>query len=171
MREQVRINEFIRAAELRVILEDGTNLGVLDRVSALKEARNRGLDLIEISPNAVPPIAKITDHGKYLYKENKKAKESRARTHNVEIKSIQVKVGTGDHDLELKARKASEFLAEGNRVKIELFLRGRAKYMDKKFLEERLKRILALITEEYKVTENPAPSPKGMMIVLEKNKK
>ncbi len=171
MREEARINNSIRAAQLRVILDDGTNLGVLDRNQALKEATSRGLDLIEISPNAVPPIAKITDYGKYLYRENKKAKESRARMHNVEVKSLQVKVGTGDHDLELKAKKASEFLAEGHRVKIELFLRGRAKYMDKRFLEERLKRILSLVSVEYRVAENPAPSPKGMMIVLEKAKK
>ena len=86
MREEVRINLSIRAPELRVILEDGTNLGILDRASAMKEATARGLDLIEISPNAVPPIAKITDYGKFQYQLNKKEKESRAKVHNVEIK-------------------------------------------------------------------------------------
>ena len=152
-------------------MADDGQLGSLDLSAALREADARGLDLIEISPTAVPPIAKITDFGKFQYIEKKKEKETRAKAHVIETKSIQIKVGTGEHDLELKARQAEKFLGEGSRVKVELFLRGRSKYLDKKFLEERLTRFLNLISAEFKTAEGPKPSPKGLMVVLEKNKK
>ena len=165
---RVRINNFIKAPELRVITEDGQNLGILPLAQAFKEAQARNLDLIEISPNAVPPIAKIMDYGKFQYDEKKKQKLSKARTQTSELKNIQVKIGTGDHDLELKAKKASEWLAEGNRVKIDLFLTGRSKYMEFNFLKERMDRILRLITVEYKISEEPKKGPKGVTAVIEK---
>jgi translation initiation factor IF-3 len=86
------------------------------------------------------------------------------------LKIIQVKIGTGEHDLELKARKASEWLAEGNRVKIDLYLIGRAKYMDINFLKERMDRLFKLITTEYRVSSEPTKGPKGLSAVLEKKK-
>jgi len=124
-------------------------------------------DLIEISPNANPPVAKIADMGKYLYEENKKQKMSK-KSHSVEVKTIQVKLGTGDHDLALKAKKTSEWLAEGNRVKVDLFLPGRAKYLDVKFLEERIERMLKLVSVDYKMADKPKKSPKGMTVIIEK---
>lgn len=135
---------------------------------ALEKAHELSFDLIEISPNANPPVAKIMDYGKFQYDERKKEKTAKAKSKTVETKNVQVKVGTGDHDLELKAKKASEWLGEGNRVKIDLFLVGRTKFMDIKFLKERLERILRLITTNYKVAEEPKKSPKGLTIVIEK---
>jgi translation initiation factor IF-3 len=164
----VRINNQIQAPELRVIMEDGSNLGVLSFKEALDKAREAGLDLLEISPNAVPPVAKIMDYGKFQYAENKKQKIAKTKAHTVEVKNIQVKVGTGDHDLELKAKKASGWLKEGNRIKIDLFLPGRTKYMDMKFLRERMDRVLKLITEEYKIADEAKKSPKGLSIIIEK---
>jgi translation initiation factor IF-3 len=149
-------------------MEDGTNLGELSFKDALDKAREAGLDLIEISPKAVPPVAKIMDYGKFQYAENKKLKVAKAKAHTVEIKNIQVKVGTGEHDLELKAKKASEWLKEGNRIKIDLFLPGRTKYMDIKFLEERMARVLKLITEQYKIADPAKKSPKGLSVIIEK---
>jgi translation initiation factor IF-3 len=149
-------------------MEDGTNLGVISFREALDKARDAKLDLIEISPKAVPPVAKIMDYGKFQYAENKKLKVAKTKAHTVEIKNIQVKVGTGDHDLELKAKKASEWLSEGNRIKIDLFLPGRTKYMDIKFLEERMARVLKLITEEYKIADPAKKSPKGLSIIIER---
>lgn len=149
-------------------MEDGQNLGELSVKEALDKAREAGLDLIEISPKANPPVAKIMDYGKFQYAENKKLKLSKAKAHTVEIKNIQVKVGTGEHDLELKAKKASEWLKEGNRIKIDLFLPGRTKYMDIKFLEERMARVLKLITEEYKIADPAKKSPKGLSIIIER---
>ncbi len=165
---KVRINHQIKAPELRVITESGENLGVLTIDKALAVANERELDLIEISPLAVPPVAKIMDYGKYLYDEKKKEKSAKARSQTTEIKSIQVKIGTGEHDLELKAKKVSEWLGAGDRVKIDLFLIGRSKYMDFNFLKERLERILKLITVEYKVAQAPLKGPKGLTTIIEK---
>jgi translation initiation factor IF-3 len=166
--QRVRINHFIKAPELRVITDDGENLGVITVEQALREAQTRGLDLIEISPTATPPVAKIMDYGKFQYTEKKKVKVAKSRTQTSDLKNIQVKIGTGDHDLELKAKKASEWLKEGHRVRIDLFLIGRSKYMEFNFLKERLDRIFKLITVEYKVTEEPKKGPKGLTTVIEK---
>lgn len=165
---RVKINHQIKAPELRVITVDGDNLGVLSLSAALAESQKRQLDLIEISPTAVPPVAKIMDYGKYLYDEKKKQKVSKLKTLTTEVKNIQVKIGTGDHDLELKAKRISEWLSEGNRVKVDLFLVGRSKYMDQNFLKERLERVLKLITVEYKVGQDVAKGPKGLTIIIEK---
>jgi translation initiation factor IF-3 len=110
------------------------------------------------------------DNGKFQYLENKKAKVAKTRAHVIEVKSLQVKIGTGDHDLELKAKRASEWLAEGHRIQISLFLPGRSKYLNIDFLKERLQKILSLITEEYRIAEEPKKSPKGMNILIEKKK-
>ncbi|MBP9715869.1 MAG: translation initiation factor IF-3 [Candidatus Pacebacteria bacterium] len=166
-----RINNQIRASELRVLSSTGENIGVLPFKEALAMAEKEGLDLIEISPNAVPPIAKIMDFGKYQYEQSKKQKKAKQGAKASETKSIQIKIATGDNDLALKARKASEWLKEGHRIKVELFLSGRAKYMNDTFLKERLDRVLHLITENYKVAENYKKGPKGPTITIERDSK
>ncbi len=153
---------------MRVIGAEGENLGVLSLNEALKQAELAGLDLIEISPNANPPVAKIMDYGKFQYSENKKIKASRAKAQNSEIKEVQVKIGTGEHDLELKANKVTEWLKEKNVVRIDLFLPGRSKYLDNKFLQERLHRILKFVSEQYKISQPPTRSPKGMSMTIER---
>ena len=107
------------------------------------------------------------DYGKFQYAENKKQKVARQKVHTVEVKNIQVKIGTGEHDLELKAKRVGEWL-RGNRVKIDLFLIGRAKYMEFKFLQERLQRILKLVPLEYKVADPVKKGPKRLTIIIEK---
>jgi len=166
--QYVRINHQIRASELRVIGDNGENYGLISLSEALKKAEELGLDLIEISPNAVPPVAKIADYGKFQYEANKKQKLAKTRAHTVETKNVQIKVGTGEHDLDLKAKKVSEWLREGHRVKIDLFLPGRTKYMDFNFLKERLGRILKLVSEDYKVADEPKKSLKGITTVIER---
>ncbi len=165
-----RINNQIRAAEVRVISSTGENLGILSLKDAQSRADSEGLDLIEISPKANPPIVKIANYGKYKYELNKKQKKAKQGSKTTETKSIQVKIGTGDGDLTLKAKKASEWLKEGHRIKVELFLSGRSKYMAPNFLKERLDRVLHLITENYKVAEAYKMGPKGPTITLEKDK-
>jgi translation initiation factor IF-3 len=162
-----RINHQITAPELRVIGAEGENVGVISLQEALKRAHEAGLDLIEISPKANPPVAKIMDYGKFQYDENKKQKSSKARVLITEVKTLQVKIGTGEHDLALKAKKASEWLKEGHKIKIDLFLPGRSKYLDQNFLKERLQRILKLIPTDIK-SDEPKKSPKGMTVVVEK---
>lgn len=164
---QQRTNQHIRARELRVIGPEGENLGVLTLEEALKKTEELGLDLIEISPDANPPVAKIADFGKYMYEEKKKGKLSK-KSHSSEVKTVQVKLGTGDHDLALKAKKTSEWLEEGDRVKVDLFLPGRAKYLDENFLKERIERMLKFVSVDYKVASPAKKSPKGMTVIVEK---
>lgn len=171
MKDRIRINQSIRALELRVIGANGANIGVISRDEAMRRARGASLDLIEISPNAKPPVAKIMDFGKFQYLEQKKAKEVKAKSHVTETKGMQVKIGTGEHDLALKAKRVAEWLMEGHRVKVDLFLWGRYKYMTEGFLKERLERFLKLIPAEYKIAEATKRSPKGFSTTLEKGAK
>jgi len=170
LKVRTRINNQIKASEVRVIGKEGENLGVMPTEDAIGIAQKSMLDLIEISPNATPPVAKIMDYGKYQYGEKKKQKDTKTKAHTVEMKTLQVKIGTGEHDLELKAKNASKWLKEGHRIKLDLFLAGRAKYLKPDFLKERLERVLVLITEEFKIVDGPKKSPKGMTVILEKSK-
>ncbi|MEX2341115.1 MAG: translation initiation factor IF-3 [Candidatus Paceibacterota bacterium] len=170
-KDKTRINAAIRASELRVIGAKGENLGVLSRDEALKAADEAGLDLIEISPNAKPPVAKITDFGQYRYDTKRKKSEVKAKSHVTETKSVQVKVITGEHDQQLKARRTAEWLSEGHRVKVDLFLSGRYKYMEEAFLKDRLQRFLKIIPIEYKLADDIKKSPKGYTVTLERDGK
>ena len=167
--ERLRINNEIRAAELRVIGAQGENLGVIPLSEALAAARRAGTDLIEISPSAVPPVAKVMDYGKFEYERSKKEKAVKAKTKVSETKEIQIKVGTGEHDMDLKAKKAAEWLAEGHRVRAELFLKGRYKAMDEQFLKERLERFVKRIPYAFKIAEPIEKSPKGFAGVIERD--
>ncbi len=167
---EAKVNQQIRAQSLRVIGPKGENFGVISLSEALTKAQEAGMDLIEISPDANPPVAKISDYGKFIYEANKKLKAAKLKAHTVEVKSLQVKIGTGEHDLALKAKKASEWLSEGNKIKVDLFLPGRSKYLDKDFLKERLDRILRLVSVPFKITEDAKKGPKGLSMVIERDK-
>ena len=158
------------ASELRVVGADGANLGVISKTEAVSKAEEAGLDLIEISPKARPPVAKIMDYGKFQYEHKKKQREIKAKSHVTETKNVQVKIGTGDHDLTLKANRVIGWLKEGHRVKIDLFLWGRYKYMEFAFLKERLERFLLLVTEPHKVADEIKKSPKGLSVIIEHDK-
>jgi translation initiation factor IF-3 len=132
---------------------------------ALAIARDAGLDLVEISPTAQPPVAKIMDKGKYFYLEEKKTRQANKKRKDVEIKSIGIRIGTGAHDLELKARTVDKFLKEGNKTNIDLRLRGREKYLKKEFLEERITRLLNIISEEF-VQEQIKKAPRGLSVTI-----
>lgn len=149
----------------------GENLGVLLLNDAIKAADEAGMDLIEISPNANPPVAKIMDFGQYRYETKRKASEVKAKSHVTETKSVQVKVITGEHDKQQKSRRAAEWLSEGHRVKVDLFLSGRYKYMEEGFLKERLERFLKIIPIEYKIADPIKKSPKGYTVTLEREGK
>jgi translation initiation factor IF-3 len=111
------------------------------------------------------------DYGKFQYLEQKKDREIRAKSHVTETKSIQIEVGTGENDLMRKARQAAGWLKEGHRVQIELFLKGRYKYMDVGFLKERLNRFVLLVPEEYKVAVPVTKGPKGFATTIERASK
>jgi translation initiation factor IF-3 len=164
------INEAIKASELRILGEANENYGVMSKSEAISKARSEGKDLIMISENAVPPVAKIMDYGKWKYLEDKKGK-GKQNEGGTETKVLRVTITTGEGDLSVKAKQASEWLSEGHRIKIELQLKGRSNAFDQNFLRERLERILILLTENYKVAEPVKKIPNGMTMVLEKGPK
>ena len=166
-KERIRMNEGIRAPEVRVIGPEGENFGIMRTADALAKAREMGLDLIEISAHAQPPVVKITDYGKFKYEQKKKDKEIKSKARVTETKEAQVKVGTSEHDMHIKASKIAGWLREGHRVKVDLFLWGRYKYMEFTFLKERLERFLTIIPEGYKIAEDIQKSQKGLSVVLE----
>jgi translation initiation factor IF-3 len=167
--DKIRINKEIRAPELRVVGADGENLGVLSFADAMKAAEAAGLDLIEISPNAKPPVAKVMDYGKFQYELKKRESAARSKAKSSETKEVQIKVGTGENDMRLKAKKAAEWLEEGHRVRAELFLKGRYKGMEEAFLKARLEKFLLLIPYAYKIADPVKRAPKGFAAIIERD--
>ena len=110
------------------------------------------------------------DFGKYFYKEKKKEREASKKSQEFEMKNVRIHLGTSEHDLALKAKKGSEFLKTGHRLKLELFLKGREKYLDRTFLNERLNRILNLISEKYRILSEVKKGPRGIFIIIERIK-
>ena len=120
-----RINEEIRAREIHLIDKDGANRGNVSVAEALQLAQEAGLDLVEISPNATPPVCKLLDFGKYKYQEQKKAAEARKKQKVVEVKEIKFRPMIDDHDYDVKMRSMKRFFEEGDKVKVTLRFRGR----------------------------------------------
>ena len=171
-KQKIRRNQQIRAREVLVLDSEGQNLGKMSSREALKLAESKALDLVEISPNAKIPVTKIVDFGKWKYEQNKLKKEWNKKDKEkgklkTETKNIQVKPGTGQDMLDIRARMIREWLDEGHKVKIDLFLYGRYKGMEEGFLKERLTRFIDLIEGEYQVLEDMRKSPKGFSIVIQ----
>ncbi len=121
----IRINERIRAREVRVIDETGAQLGILPPFEALKIARERGLDLVEVSPTAVPPVCRIQDYGKFLYEKDKSDRAARKKQKVITIKEVKFSVTVDEHDYQTKKNQAVRFLNEGDKVKASLRFKGR----------------------------------------------
>ncbi len=121
----VRINERIRIREVRLIDEDGAQLGVLATRDALEIARERGLDLVEVQPNAVPPVCRLMDYGRFRYEESRRERDSRKKAKGATLKEVRLAPKIGAHDLQTKARQAQKFLEEGDKVKVSVLFRGR----------------------------------------------
>lgn len=123
--QKTRINHQIRVPEVRLIDEDGKMVGIIKTSDALQMALDRQVDLVEVSPNANPPVVKLLDYDKYRYQQEKQAQEAKKRVKKVTVKNIRLSVRIGTHDLEFKAKQANEFLTEGNKVKLDVQMRGR----------------------------------------------
>jgi translation initiation factor IF-3 len=119
------VNERIRAREVRLIDENGVQMGVMSPRDALRVARERGLDLIEVAPNSQPPVCRIMDYGKHKYEQSKRERETRKRQKSTEVRLLRMKPQIGEHDLAIKIRKLREMLAEGSKVRVSLRFRGR----------------------------------------------
>lgn len=122
---QTRVNERIRIREVRLIDEEGTQVGIIPTFQALQMARERGLDLVEVAPNAIPPVCRLMDYGKFRYEQSRKERESRKNQHVVELKEVRIRPKIDDHDLETKGRQAAKFLDAGDKVKLTVLFRGR----------------------------------------------
>lgn len=121
----MRINEEIRAREVRVMADEGEQLGIMSGQDALKLAQERHLDLVEIAPTAKPPVCRIMDYGKYRYEQQKRDKEARKKQKSFDIKEVKLRPGIEDHDYDVKFKNALRFLEDGDKVKVTIMFRGR----------------------------------------------
>lgn len=152
---------------MRVLGNDGKNVGVFATAEALRMAREQGLDLIEISPNANPPVARIMSFDKYRYLEEKAEKKEKQAQKSAGIKTVQISARAAEHDLAISAKKLEEFLSEGHQVEVQMRLRGREKG-NKAWAEGRLKHFLGLIQIEHRIVVPPRFGGRGMMVQLMK---
>ncbi len=124
-KERSRVNEQIRISPVRLIQDDGEQIGIVSMDEARERAAERGMDLVEVAPEARPPVVKMMDYGKYKYEAARAARESRKKQHVIQVKEVKFRPGIEDHDYKFKLRHARRFLEEGNKVKLTMMFRGR----------------------------------------------
>jgi translation initiation factor IF-3 len=161
----LRVNERIRIKEVRVISQDGTQLGILPIEQALQTAYEQHLDLVEVAPEARPPVCRIMDYGKYRYEQAKKAREAKKKQTIIELKEIKLRPKTEEHDFQFKARHAERFLKEGNKAKITMMFRGREMIrMDRG--KAVLERFVEALKEVAVVEQAPKVEGRNMTMIL-----
>ena len=160
-----RINDAIRAREVRLIDENGENAGVVSRFDAQKRAEEVGLDLVEISPDAEPPVCKILDYGKFKYQEQKKAAEARKTQKIVEVKEIKMRPSIDDHDYDTKLKSMRRFFEDGDKVKVTLRFRGR-EMAHMQLGMQVLQRVKAELADAVKVESEPRLEGRQMVMIL-----
>lgn len=149
-----RINEEIRSEKVRLIDEEKQQIGIVPTKKALEIAMEKELDLVEISPNSDPPVCRILDYGKYIYSIQKKAQKAQKHQKKVHLKEIKFTPAIGEHDFDVKLRKIKQFLADGNKVKVTVWLRGRQKRKPE-MLEVMTRRIMGVLTEISEIESSP----------------
>ncbi len=165
--QQQKLNHQITAPQLRIIGEQGENLGVMSKEDALKLAEQKGLDLIEVGPNAAPPIARLMSYDKFRYEQGKKLRKQREQGKGQEMKQIQISVKEARHDLEIKAKRIDEFLTEGHPVSIVMNLRGREK-ANKDWALKKMREFLPFIHAPFTVAMEPRWGGRGFVMQLNK---
>ncbi|MDR0957480.1 MAG: translation initiation factor IF-3 [Candidatus Nomurabacteria bacterium] len=164
----MRINSEIRARELRVIGASGEQLGIMSRFEALDAAREAGLDLVEISPNAAPPVAKIVDWGKYQYQKMKEQQRNKKSARVSEIKQMRIGLKIGQGDLDIKMRKIRKFLADGDKVKIQVVFRGR-EMAHPEIGRALLDRVLESLADVAVADQKPVMAGKNLSVMIRSN--
>ena len=160
-----RTNEQITASEVRVISSTGAQLGIISIREALNYAEDEGYDLVEVSPDAKPPVCKIIDYGKLKYKEQKSKKEAKKKQKTIEVKEIKMRPGIDTHDYLVKIKALNKFISEGNKVKVSMRFRGRE--MEHQNLGfNLLKKLTEEVSEYAKVEVPPKSEGKQIMIIL-----
>ena len=163
--DEPRVNRQINAASIRLVDQNGAMIGVVSVAEGLKMAEQAGLDLVEISPTAKPPVCKILDFGKYRYEAQKKAHEARRKQKVIQIKEIKLRPTIGDHDLDIKMKHVMEFLEEGDKVRITLRFRGRE--MDHTELGHKvLERVQESLKDCAKIEQSPKMEGKQIVMTV-----
>jgi translation initiation factor IF-3 len=163
--QRVRVNEQIRLSPVRLIGEAGEQVGIVPVDEALRSAREKGLDLVEVAPTARPPVVKIMDYGKYRFEQAKAARAARKKQHNVQVKEVKYRPGISEHDFEFKTRHARTFLKEGNKVKLTMMFRGR-QITHPEFGQDVLNRVYDSLQDVAKVEMNAKLEGRNMTMVL-----
>ncbi len=148
-----RVNHLIRVPEVRVIGAEGEQLGVLKTSDALKQARDAGLDLVEVAPNSAPPVCRIMDYGKFKYEQSKKEHKIRQHQKSTQVKEIKLRPRTDKHDLETKIRQIRSFIADGNKTKVTVMFRGR-EMANQELGRAAMRKVIEEVSE-FGVIENP----------------
>ncbi len=161
----LRINEQIRVREVRLIDDEGEQNGIVPTIEALRIARERELDLVEVAPTANPPVCKILDYGKYRFELEKKLRDSKKKQKLLKLKEIRMQPKIGAGDLDFKSKHVQEFLAEGNKVKVTVRFRGRELAHTELGLEV-LKEVLKRLGDDYVVEKQPAMEGRFMSMIL-----
>jgi translation initiation factor IF-3 len=161
----LRVNERIRAREVRVIDEAGNQLGVMSLFDAMKAARDSGLDVVEISPNAVPPVCKLVDYGKFLYEQNKKAHEQKKHQKSSHIKEVKFRPSTAEHDYQVRKNQIIRFLGDGYKVKAMIFHRGR-EMAHQDVGRAKMERLLKDITDHAQIEFGPRMEANILLALL-----
>ncbi|MCL6634907.1 MAG: translation initiation factor IF-3 [Peptococcaceae bacterium] len=165
MTKDFRINEEIRAKEVRVVDGDGTQLGIMSFRDALRLAEEKQMDLVEIAPTAKPPVCKIMDYGKYKYEQSKREKEARKKQRTVSVKEVKLRPNIEDHDFEVKARNTIRFLKDGDKVKATIIFRGR-EIVHTQLGQQLLKRLAEQVKDYSTVERQPKLEGKNMIMIL-----
>ncbi|GBD10666.1 Translation initiation factor IF-3 [bacterium HR23] len=160
-----RINEQIRVREVRVISDTGEQLGIMPTRQALELARERGLDLVEVAPQAVPPVCRLMDYGKFRYQQAKREREARKAQKEIEISEIRLRPRIAEHDLQAKLRRIREFLDDGDKVKLTVMFRGRELGRPEQGLNL-LKNIVEQVKDLAKIETPPALEGRFLTLVL-----
>ncbi|QDF96214.1 translation initiation factor IF-3 [Azoarcus sp. DD4] len=160
-----RVNGEINASEVRLVGEDGEQLGIVSLNAALNAAEEAGLDLVEIAPMAKPPVCKIMDFGKFKYQEQKKAHEARLKQKQVQVKEVKLRPGTDENDYQIKLRNLRRFLEEGDKCKVTLRFRGR-EMAHQEFGLRQLERVKADLEELGQVEQMPKMEGRQMIMVI-----
>ncbi len=162
---RTRINRMIRISPVRVIGDDGQQLGVLAIEEALAAAQERGLDLVEVAPLARPPVVKIMDYGKFKFEQAKAARAAKKKQHVIHLKEVKYRPGIDDHDFDFKTRHAREFLQDGNKVKVTMMYRGR-QMAHIELGREVLDRVATELKDIAKIEQDPRLEGRNMSMVL-----
>ncbi|NLN77327.1 MAG: translation initiation factor IF-3 [Armatimonadetes bacterium] len=165
MAKDLRVNERIRAREVRLIDENGVQVGIIPFREALDMAKQRGLDVIEVSPTANPPVCRIMDYGKYKYELGKREREAQKKQRMTEVKGIRMRPGTDEHDFQFKLRNALKFLKEGHKVKVTVIFRSR-EFTHPEFARESLNRMAEIAKEENVATVEKSASMEGRTMTM-----